>query len=192
MLGRMPLLVVLLVAGTAVAAPPPEAPPQPEVSVQEGDASGALPEIAISGLEESNAALLKRHSEIWDLMGVSAGAKEELNETVVSINAGIHKSSSERPEAFEKVTARRRSDGPLTYEDFVSSHKRRFALLEISGPTQAELLAALDFTWKALHDPEVPSEKREAAEKIRELMTTMGGPPPCCDDSIFERAGMAD
>ena len=186
------LVIALLLVGVAVAAPPPEALPQPEVSVQEGDASGALPETAISGLEESNAALLKRHSEIWDLMGLSAGAKEGLNETVVSINAGIHKRSSERPEAFEKATARRRSDGPLTYEDFVSSHKRRFALLEISGPTQAELLAALDFTWKALHDPEVPSEKREAAEKIRELMTTMGGPPPCCDDSIFERAGMAD
>jgi hypothetical protein len=183
----MLLVIALLVVGDAVAAPP-----QPEVSAREGDAPGALPATAISGLEESNAELLKRHAEIWDLMGLSTAAKAELNEAVVSVNTGIHKNRSERPEAFEQATTRRRSDEPLTYQDFVSSHKRRFALLKISGPTQAELLAALDFTWKALHDPEVPSEKREAAEKIRDLMISMGGPPPCCDDSIFERAGMAD
>jgi hypothetical protein len=124
-------------------------------------------------------------------MSLSPTAKEELNDIVVSINTSIHKNRNSRPEAFEKAIAPRRSDKPLSYERFVSDHKRRFSLLKISGPAQAELLAALDFTWKALHDPEVPEERREAAEKIRDMMKSMGGPPPCCDDSIFERAGIA-
>ncbi len=109
-----------------------------------------------------------RRPSLWVLVTLLASVSEPWEvsnawtDAVVSINAGIHKSSSERPEAFEKATASRRSDGPLTYEDFVSSHKRRFAVLEISGPTQAELLAALDFTWKALHDPEVPLSRDPA------------------------------
>jgi hypothetical protein len=185
-------LFALLVAGNAIAAPPVEAPPQSEVSTQEVRVPAAPPATATSGLEERNAELLERHAEIWGLMGLSARAQEELNETVVSINTGIHANENQRPESFKQATKPRRSDRPLTYENFVSSHKRRFALLKISGATQAELLAALDFTWKALHDPDVPEEKREVAEKIRDLMNSMGGPPPCCDDSIFERAGMAN
>ena len=190
--GLIAFMLALLVAGNAIAAPPLEAAPEAEVSAQEAHGSGALPATAISELEESNTELLKKHAEIWDLMGLSAGAKEELNETVVSINTGIHENRNKATEAFKQATVGRRSDRPLTYDGFVSRHKRRFALLKISGSTQAELLAALDFTWKALHDPEVPEEKREVAEKIRDLMISMGGPPPCCDDSIFERAGMAN
>jgi hypothetical protein len=157
------LAMASLLAGTALASPP---------------------------LEERTAELLRKHAEIWDLMGLSASAQEELNATVVSINTGLHANQSQRSAAFDQATLKRRSDAPLIYEEFVSSHRRRFALLKISAPTQLELLAALDFTWKALHDPEAPEEKREAAEKIRDLMKSMGGPPPCCDDSIFERAGM--
>ena len=188
----IPLLIALLVAGNAIAAPPLETPSQAEVSVQEARALEAPPATAASGLEERNAELLKRHAEIWGLMGLSARAREELNETVVSVNTGLHENENRRPESFKQAMTPRRSDRPLTYENFVSSHKKRFALLKITGATQGELLAALDFTWKALHDPDVPEEKREVAEKIRDLMISMEGPPPCCDDSIFERAGMAD
>lgn len=156
-------LLALLVAGSAIASPP---------------------------LEERNSELLKQHAEIWELMGLSASAQEELNAIVVAINAGLYANQGPRQADFERATAKRRSDASLTYEEFVSGHKRRFALLEISEPTQTELLAALSFTWKALHDSEAPEEKREVAEKIRDLMKSMGGPPPCCDDSIFERAGM--
>lgn len=147
--------------------------------------------LASPPLEERNDELLKQHNEIWALMALSASAQEELNATVVAINEGLYENQGKRQSAFEQATAKRPAGESLTYEEFVSQHKRRFALLQLSGPTQAELLAALDFTWKALHDPQVPPEKREVAEKIRDLMKPMGGPPPCCDDSIFERAGMA-
>ena len=183
-------VLALLVAEDTIAAPPLESSPQPEVSAQETSARGALPGGDSSGLEESIAALLKRHGEIWGLMGLSATAQEELNDTVVSVNTGIHQNRDEQPEIFKQVVAPTRSDRPLTHQTFVYSHKRRFALLQISEPVQEELLAALEFTWKALHDPTVPEEKREVAEKIRALMKSIGGPPPCCDDSIFERAGM--
>jgi hypothetical protein len=187
----MSFAIALLAAGGAIAASPLEASSQPEVSAQQEEAPSAPPAAAAAALEERNAELLKRHAEIWELMGLSAAAREELNHTVVAINTGIHENRNERPAAFKQATLPSRSDRPLTYERFVSSHKRRFALLKISEPTQAELLAALNFTWKALHDPEVPAEKREVAEEIRKLMVSMGGAPPCCDDGIFERAGMA-
>jgi len=183
-------ILALLVAENTIAAPPLESSSQSEVSAEETSAGEAVPGEDSSGLEESNAALLKRHGEIWGLMGLSAGAQEELNDTVVSINTGIYENRNEQPEIFKQVMAPARSDRPLTYQTFVYSHKRRFALLQISESVQEELLAALDFTWKALHDPSVPEEKREVAEKIRALMKSIGGPPPCCDDSIFERAGM--
>jgi hypothetical protein len=185
----IPIVLALLVAEDAIA-PPLEPSPLPEASVQESRASEAPPATATSGLEERNVEILTRHAEIWGVMGLSAGVQEELNDTVVSINTGIHENQNEKSEAFKQAMLPRRSDRPLTYHRFVSSHKRRFALLKISGAAQAELLAALDFTWKALHDPKVPEEEREVAEKIRGLMKSLGGPPPCCDDSIFERAGM--
>jgi hypothetical protein len=187
----LPLALAVLVAGSTIGAPPSESSSQRAVSSQEGGAAELPPAGAISGLEERNAELLGKHTEVWDLMGLSPKAKAELNRLVVSINTGIHKNRNEQPEALEKAIAIGRSDNPLSYEGFVSGHKRRFDLLKISGPTQAELLAALDFTWKALHDPEIPEQKREVAEKIRDMMKSMGGPPPCCDDRIFNRAGMA-
>jgi hypothetical protein len=174
---RITFLIGFLSAGSVFAASVPELPSQAEVSGQ-------------SELAERNAALLKQHTEIWDLMGLSPGAKQELNGLVLSINRGIYKNKTERPEAFEKALKPRRSDEPLTYARFVDGHKRRFSLLKISEPTQTELLAALDLTWRALHNPQVPEEQREVAETIRDLMKSMGGPPPCCDDSIFEQAGM--
>jgi len=190
MLPWIAIALVLLAATGAVAAPPPEGSPQPEASAEEVRAAEAPSPTATAKLEERNGELLRRHAEIWGLMGLSAKVQEELNGIVVSINTAIHENEARGTELLKQVVVPRRSDQPRTYESFVSSHKRRFGLLRISGPAQAELLAALDFTWKALHDPDVPEERREVAEKIRDLMKSMGGPPPCCDDGIFERAGM--
>jgi hypothetical protein len=188
----MPFVIVLFVAVEGFAASPSDASPESEAAGRDVHASGAPPAATTAGPEARNAELLKKHGEIWDLMGLSAGAQEELNGLVVTIHEGIHEKSSATPEAFRQATAPRRSEDPLTHETYVEGHKRRFALLEISEPTQTELLAALELTWKALHDPEVSDEQREVAEKIRALMLSMGGPPPCCDDGIFERAGMAN
>jgi hypothetical protein len=189
--GWIAFTLALLVSGSALGAPPSESSSEPTAFKQEAGVSEPLPAGAAPELEKRNAELLKSHAEIWELMSLSPKAQAELNDIVVSINTSVHKNRAERPEAFEKATAIQRSDKPLTYEAFLSSHKRRFSLLEISASTQGELLTALDFTWKSLHDPEAPEERREAAEKVRDLMKSMGGPPPCCDDSIFERAGMA-
>ena len=191
-MGRwIPTIVSLLVAGNLVAAPPGGSLSQPSKSREEGAAPEVPPTGSSSTLEERNAELLQKHGEIWELMGLSPVARAELNEIVVSINTSIHRNENEQPEAFKEAMAVKRSDKPPTYESFVSDHKRRFGLLGISGPTQTALLSALHFTWKALHEPKAPEEGREAAEKIRDLMKSMGGPPPCCDDNIFERAGVA-
>jgi hypothetical protein len=190
MLPWIAIALVLLAAKGAVAAPPLQGSPRSEASAEEVRAAEAPSPTATAKLEERNGELLRRHAEIWGLMGLSAKVQEELNGIVVSINTAIHENEARGTELLKQVVVPRRSDQPRTYESFVSSHKRRFGLLRISGPAQAELLAALDFTWKALHDPDVPEERREVAEKIRDLMKSMGGPPPCCDDGIFERAGM--
>jgi len=190
MLRWIAIVLALLVAKGALPPPPPQDSAQPEASAEEVRAPEARASTAAAKLEERNGELLRRHAEIWGLMGLSAGVQEELNGIVVSINTAIHENQTRGAELLKQVVVPRRSDRPLDYESFVSSHKRRFGLLKISGPAQAELLAALGFTWKALHDPDVPEERREVAEKIRDLMKSMGGPPPCCDDGIFERAGM--
>ena len=52
-------VLVLLVAENTIAAPPLESSSQPEVSAEEASAREALPGEDTSGLEESNAALLK-------------------------------------------------------------------------------------------------------------------------------------
>ena len=190
MLRGIPILLVLLAVACAVADPPPDASAEPEASGQAAAAPEGQPVADTPELEERNAELLTTHAEIWELMGLSESAREELDDTVVSINAAIDENENDPTELLKQAKVPRRSDRPLTYDAFVSSHKRRFALLKLSESTRAELLAALDFTWKALHDPNTPEETRQAAEKIRNLMKSMGGPPPCCDDNMFERAGM--
>lgn len=163
--------LIFVVSCTSLPTATPEAPPAPAVS-----------------LEESNHALVERHNGIWDLMELSDVAKEELNAIVISLNSQIHKNRQERPEAFAEAMEVKRSHKPLTHEEYMASHTRRFNLLKISASTQKELLDAADFVWKSLHDPLVPDEKRQVAQIIRDLMTSMNGPPPCCDENIFQRA----
>jgi hypothetical protein len=190
MLRWIPILLVILVAGEACSRPPLEETPRPEVSGQAAVAPTTPTPADTSKLEERNAELLTTHAEIWELMSLSEGAREELDGTVVSINAALRKNENDPTELLKQAKAPSRPDRPLTYDAFVQSHKRRFSLLKLSESTRTELLAALDFTWQALHDPNTPEDTRQAAEKIRNLMKSMGGPPPCCDDSMFERAGM--
>ena len=190
MLRWVPILLVLLVAAESCSTPPVEESPQPEVSEQESVAPVAPAAAETSRIEERNAELLTTHAEIWELMGLSESAREELDDTVVSINAAMARNENDPTELLNQAKAPRRRDRPLSYDAFVQSHKRRFSLLKLSDSTREELLAALDFTWQALHDPNTPEDTRQAAEKIRNLMKSMGGPPPCCDDSMFERAGM--
>lgn len=134
------------------------------------------------------AALVQQHTEIWNLMGLSPAAIEELNGIVIALNAQMARHRDEEPAAYAELSAVQRAPGQLTHEDYIANHERRFDALRISPPTRAELLASAEFVWIALHDPDVPQEKRRTAEVIQGLMKSLGGPPPCCDDNLFLRA----
>lgn len=139
-------------------------------------------------VDQRNAALVRQHTEIWNLMELSPAAIEELNGIVVAVNSQMAKNREEMPAAFAEATAVKRAAQPLTHADYIANHQRRFDALGISASTRAELLASAEFVWKALHDPSVPAEKRRTAETIQTMMKSLGGPPPCCDDNIFARA----
>jgi hypothetical protein len=138
--------------------------------------------------EQRNAELLRQHAEIWKLMALSPEATAELNALVVAVSTQMATNRHEHPEAFAKASDVQRAQGELTHADYMASHRRRFEALGISAPTRAELLAAAEFVWTALHDPAVPAEKRQVAQTIQSMMKAMNGPPPCCDDNIFQRA----
>lgn len=138
---------------------------------------------------ERSAALVQQHDEIWNLMGLSKPARDELDKIVLSVNGQIEHNKAAHPEAIAAAKDVVRAQGEMTHETYVASHKQRFDRLGISAPTQTELLGAADFVWSALHDPSVPAEKRQVAEKIQAMMMkALNGPPPCCDDNIFLRA----
>ncbi len=172
------------VAWSAGASPSPEPDPTTPAPAETHEEPPAT-------LETRSHELLAKHAEIWALMDLSESARNEIDGLVVAINAKVYENQHEHPEEFAKAVAVKRANKALTHDEFVAGHTRRFGLLGISEPTREELLAALELTWTALHDPDVPEEKREVAMKIGAMMRNMGGPPPCCDDNIFERAGMA-
>lgn len=138
--------------------------------------------------EQRNAALVRQHTEIWQLMELSPAATSELNGIVVAVNTQMDKNRHEKPEAFAKAASVQRASGALTHDEYVANHKKRFDFLGISPSTQAELMGAANFVWAALHDPNVSPEKKKTAETIQSMMKALGGPPPCCDDNIFARA----
>ena len=178
---------------TTGGAPAPAATPEPAaapvsaaVATTPASAEPAAAEpAAVEGDREQ--ALLKQHTEIWNLMELSPDAQKELNGIVAAVHKQMAKNKKERPEEMARLSEVKRATKP-TFEEYMANHKRRFDALKISAPTQEELLAASEFTWNALHDPDVPADKRKAAETIRSMMHSMNGPPPCCDDNIFERA----
>jgi len=136
-------------------------------------------------MDESTKKLVDMHTEIWNLMKLSPAAQKELNGIVVGAKTQMEKNRASHPEMFK--AAPKRQPKP-THDEYVAAHKRRFDALKISAPTQTELLDAAEFCWKALHDPSVPEADRATAKKIQDMMTKLGGPPPCCDDNIFKKA----
>ena len=140
-------------------------------------------------LENANAELVDKHSEIWALMGLSSGATQELNQIVINLSNRLARARRDRTETSAPEPEVKRANHPLTREEYLERHRQRFDSLGISQSTQVELLAAVGFTWGAVHDASVPREQRAAAETIRTMMLAMGGPPPCCDDSVLEGVG---
>ncbi len=140
-------------------------------------------------LDDRNAELLDKHSEIWALMGLSPGSIEELNRIVIQLSDRLVRARSERAERSAPEPDVKRADHAITRDEYLERHRQRFDALGISPSTQVELLDAAGFTWSALHDESVPHEQRETAEAIRTMMLAMGGPPPCCDDNVLQTGG---
>jgi hypothetical protein len=144
-------------------------------------------------LQKRNDALVKQHNDIWALMGLSQKAKDELNGIVVAVNSQVAKNKKEHPEMMAKIGEPKRTDhAKMTREDYLKAHKTRFDKLKISDATQKELMAGAEFCWAALYDKDAASrfndEQRKVAKTIADMMKQLSGPPPCCDDNIFERA----
>ena len=141
--------------------------------------------------EQRNQALIKQHNEIWALMGLSQKAQAELNAIVVGVNSNIMKNKAKDPN-FEKTFAHPKRAEKMDHDAYLAGHKKRFDGLKITADTQKELFAAAEFVWQALHDPEAAKkfneEQRKTAQTIGTMMKQLNGPPPCCDDSIFDKA----
>jgi hypothetical protein len=139
---------------------------------------------------ERNAELTAKHNEIWDLMSLTAAARNELNAVVLRVNAQMAVNRARNPEVYDKVFKESKRKADPTHDEYVQDHLNRWQLLGLSAGTQQELLQAAEFCWTALHDPTatLTAEELRKAEIIRKMMKDLGGPPPCCDENIFEKA----
>ena len=146
--------------------------------------------MAMRTLAARNAELVVRHNEIWDLMGLSVTVRDELNAVVLRINAQMTLNRSRNPEEYDRVFKESKRAQAVTHEEYVADHRSRWQALGLSQLAQIELLAAAEFCWTALHDPTaaLTQVEREKAEIIRTMMKALGGPPPCCDENVFEKA----
>ncbi len=143
-------------------------------------------------VEKKNKELVDQHNQIWALMGLSQKAKDELNGIVVAVNNQLAKNKKEHPEMMAANPTLRVPHEKMTHEKYIEAHLGRFKKLGISADTQKELLAGAEFCWSALYDKDAASkfndEQRKVAATIGNMMKQLNGPPPCCDDSIFNRA----
>lgn len=126
--------------------------------------------------------LISTHRELFEFMGLSKPAVDELLGKVAWVYDGIQKHKADAPDAhaaLEGVTAR---GNPRTHEEALAAHRKRFESLGLTPATQKELEGAFSLVYEELRTP-TPSAR---ALKIRDLMKAL---PPCCDDNIFKRAG---
>jgi hypothetical protein len=139
---------------------------------------------------ERNAELTVKHDEIWDLMGLSRGVKDELNAVVLRVNTRMAENRGRNPEEYDKVFKESKRKETISHDEYVEDHLKRWQTLQLSAAAQKELLAAAEFCWTALHDPnaKLTAQQLEKAEIIRRMMKDLGGPPPCCDENIFDKA----
>jgi hypothetical protein len=112
-----------------------------------------------------------QYDELWDLIGLSPQAREEI--MAVASRLPAHPVVSRGP----------RSERAPSRPEFVEAHRARFATLGLSAATQRELVTAVEFCWCALYLPEelFDEEYQARARRIRELMREFGGMPPFCE-----------
>ena len=129
--------------------------------------------------DEKRDALSATHRELFEFMGLSKPAVEELCGKVEWVYDGIQKHKHEMPAAMEPSRG-----NPKSYDEAMAAHGKRFDGLGLTPATKKELGDAFTVVYNDLRTPN-PSER---ALKIRDLMKSL---PPCCDDNIFKRAGAA-
>lgn len=137
-----------------------------------------------------NEELIATHDDIWVLMELTPSVCRELNGVVLRVNAQMSANRDRNPELYDRVFKESKRAESVGHDEYVDDHVKRWTLLGLSDAAQRELLRAAEFCWTALHDPEAaltPAD-REKAEVIRRMMKELGGPPPCCDANIFEKA----
>lgn len=141
-------------------------------------------------LAARDAELTGKHNDIWGLMGLSQPVRDELNAVVLQVNTLMTANRNRRPEEYDEVFKNSKRKENITHEEYIADHQKRWKTLGLSGTAQGELLAAAEFCWTALHDPDatLTDEQRKTADIIRTMMKELGGPPPCCDENIFEKA----
>jgi hypothetical protein len=141
-------------------------------------------------LTSREAELTAKHNEIWDLMSLSLPVRDELNAVVLRINARMTENRARNPEEYDAVFKESKRQENIDHATYVADHLKRWQTLGLSETTRTELLAAAEFCWTALHDPSarLSAAELQKAEIIRTMMKDLGGPPPCCDENIFEKA----
>ncbi len=83
-------------------------------------------------LEKRNAELATKHNDIWDLMGLSKAAKDELNGVVARINTQMTENRARKPEEYDKVFKESKRKENITHETYVADHVKRWQTLKLS------------------------------------------------------------
>eukprot|EP01083_Nonionella_stella_P025772 70978_1 len=142
-----------------------------------------------------NERLLSQHNEIWEIMQLSTKTRNELQQTVETVNNNIHRNYTTNPGMMDYFITPKRAFN-TTHDDFIDRHLYRFDKLGLTQETQQELSAAASWTFHVLHpsstkqnDHQYTQDDIKRANKIQQIMVEFDGPPPpCCDDNIFLKA----
>lgn len=126
--------------------------------------------------------LVNQHRKIFLELGISKYAATEVAFAVAMVYDNIQKQKATNPD-WDKMMDKVLRGAPENLEEAVARHRNRFNKLGISKRARKELTDAFTLVYTKLHS-ENPDEM---ALKIKEMMKQL---PPCCDDAIFERAGV--
>lgn len=127
-------------------------------------------------------ALIKKHRELFEFMGLSKPAVDELLGKVAWVHDGMKATKEKNPEAYHALEGITKRGNPKTEQEALARHADRYKMLGLTPATEKELCDAFVSVYRDLHSA-APSER---AKKIQTLMAQL---PPCCDDAVFERAG---
>ncbi|MBI5182839.1 MAG: OmpA family protein [Nitrospinae bacterium] len=127
--------------------------------------------------------IVNQHRKIFLELGLSKHTANEVAFAVAMVYDNIQKQKAINPD-WDKMMDKVLRGSPKNLEEAVARHKNRFKKLGVSERAQEELTDAFTLVYTKLHSGGKPDEM---ALKIKAMMKQL---PPCCDDAIFERAGV--